>query len=285
MGDGLPGTPLFCAGLLLLSFSQEWQEKKRAPFYKTYPKARVVRRCTLQSLTLRAQELVEPKSVEEDSAKQSWTAAPREGKGDSLRCHAALLPRTRTLSLVRAEVLSGGLRTFSSWLCGRRQRRPGSSLPPNTGLERLFARRACYSAVQHLFTLTQPQAGIRALTETAEGVEAHFVGNSPACHHAGADGRTTFFMRACYLGGDVKPRAANGFSGASQPPIHARLALRGDRRLGVGHEDRSSRFSGATAPRAACESTVKPTSATPPTESASCVSHSSLKRMCPYLET
>lgn len=39
VGDGLPGTPLACLGLLLLSLLQEWQEKKRAPFYKTYPKA------------------------------------------------------------------------------------------------------------------------------------------------------------------------------------------------------------------------------------------------------
>ena len=178
----------------------------------------------MHALTREVQELVEPKSVEEDSAKQSWTAAPREGRSDSLRHEFALPLPARLRSLLRRSperraeefvFLVVRKTATAPWQFPACEHRPGETIRE--------ARLSAGSRQRHAHPSSQ--AGVRALAESAEGVEAHFVGNSPACHHTGANGRTTFFMRACYLGGDLKPHALNGFAGACAAPVLSRNAL------------------------------------------------------------
>jgi len=52
---------------------------------------------------------------------------------------------------------------------------------------------------------------VRALSEAAPGLDVHYLGNAPSAHHTVAPATTLFFMRACFLGGDVQP--ASGVTG------------------------------------------------------------------------
>jgi hypothetical protein len=45
-------------------------------------------------------------------------------------------------------------------------------------------------------------------------LDVHFVGNAPGFHRTGADGTTTFFMRAAFLGGNLQPASQDSFEGA-----------------------------------------------------------------------
>jgi hypothetical protein len=61
---------------------------------------------------------------------------------------------------------------------------------------------------------------MRALSDSAGGLDVHHTGNAPAAHHVTpGDGTTRFLMRAQFLGGTVQPVAASGITGA----LHAQL--------------------------------------------------------------
>ena len=102
---------------------------------------------------------------------------------------------------------------------------------------------------------------MRALSDSAAGLDVHHTGNAPAAHHVSpGDGTTRFLMRAQFLGGTVQPLASSGITGAPRPrlfgapsPSSARVVAAElvcssallFRRLGVGHQRRGVSVPGA----------------------------------------
>lgn len=97
---------------------------------------------------------------------------------------------------------------------------------------------------------------MRALSEAVEGLDVHFVGNAPSAHFAAPDGSTTFFMRACFLGGKFKA-VPNVSQGAERQRLLRNRALTCARRLGLGVKGGDRRVHSAGVARADGESALR----------------------------